>query len=120
MIVAEGLKRAGPRPTRKKLIAALESMSDYDVGLGPDFHVHYGPGDHIAFDKSRENRDFFIRRGLVECDWGYAITCHKAQGSGFENVVVVDDGFGHWDRRLRAKWQYTAITRAADTLTILA
>ena len=76
--------------------------------------------DHIVFDKGRADRDFFTRRGLVELDWGYAITCHKAQGSGFENVVVVDDGFGHWDRRLRAQWLYTAITRAADILTILA
>jgi exodeoxyribonuclease V len=76
--------------------------------------------DHIAFDKGREDRDFFTRRGLAECDWGYAITCHKAQGSGFENVVVVDDGFGHWNRRLRAQWVYTAITRASDVLTILA
>jgi exodeoxyribonuclease-5 len=76
--------------------------------------------DHVAFDKKREERDCFKKRNLVETDWGYAITCHKAQGSGFNAVVVVDDGFGFWDQRLRAQWLYTAITRAADTLTILA
>jgi exodeoxyribonuclease-5 len=75
--------------------------------------------DHVRLDKEREARDCFERRGLVETDWGYAITAHKAQGSGFENVVVVDDGWGHWDRRLRARWLYTAITRAADSLTLL-
>jgi exodeoxyribonuclease V len=76
--------------------------------------------DHVVFDRNREARDFFEKRDLVELDWGYAITCHKAQGSGFDNVVVVDDGFGFWDRRLRARWTYTAITRASDTLIILA
>jgi exodeoxyribonuclease-5 len=74
--------------------------------------------DHVSFIKGRKDRDFFERRGLVEADWGYCITAHKAQGSGYENVAVVDDGWG-WTRELRTKWRYTAITRAADTLTIL-
>lgn len=31
-ILVEGLRRAGRAPTREKLIAALESMKDYDIG----------------------------------------------------------------------------------------
>lgn len=76
--------------------------------------------DHVAFDKTREDRDYFDKRGLAETDWGYAITAHKSQGSGFDNVIAVDDGFGFWDRRLPAQWLHTSITRATDTLTILA
>ena len=40
-VLVEGLKRAGPKPTREKLIAGLESMNHFDLG-GID--VTYGPG----------------------------------------------------------------------------
>jgi len=39
-VLVEGLRRAGPKPTREKLIAGLESMSKFDLG-GVD--VTYGP-----------------------------------------------------------------------------
>jgi exodeoxyribonuclease-5 len=58
------------------------------------------------------------RRGLVESSWGYAITCHKAQGSQYPTVIVVDDGFGH-SAEMRNRWLYTAITRAERGLLIL-
>ena len=49
MVLTEGLKRAGKDLTRDGLVAAMETMSDLDVGLGPEFHVTYGPKDHEAF-----------------------------------------------------------------------
>jgi ABC-type branched-subunit amino acid transport system substrate-binding protein len=39
-VLVEGLRRAGPRPTREKLIAGLETMKAFDLG-GLD--VTYGP-----------------------------------------------------------------------------
>src|SRR5437660_8775894 len=39
-VLVEGLKRAGPKPTREKLVSALESMNRFDLG-GVD--VTYGP-----------------------------------------------------------------------------
>lgn len=39
-IVAEALRRAGPNPTRAKVITALNTMKDYDLG---DFTVSYTP-----------------------------------------------------------------------------
>lgn len=48
-------------------------------------------------------------------DYGYAITCHKAQGGEFENVVVWEEILS---RENHANWIYTAVTRARDTLTI--
>lgn len=39
-IVVEALRRAGPAPTREKVIAALNTMKDYDLG---DFTVSYSP-----------------------------------------------------------------------------
>ncbi|MGN1235258.1 MAG: ATP-dependent RecD-like DNA helicase [Christensenellaceae bacterium] len=50
-------------------------------------------------------------------EFGYAITCHKAQGSEFPFVIVFDESrfFGE-DRN---KWLYTAITRAREKLLIV-
>jgi ABC-type branched-subunit amino acid transport system substrate-binding protein len=39
-IVVEALRRAGPQPTRAKVIAALNTMKDFDLG---DFTVSYTP-----------------------------------------------------------------------------
>ena len=75
--------------------------------------------DHVAFDPERGRREWQARRGLIETSWGYAITCHKAQGSQFPTVVVVDDGFGR-SAADRSRWLYTAITRAEWGLVILA
>ena len=69
-------------------------------------------------DPDRDRRDRFIKRGLIESVWGYAITCHKAQGSQWENVIVHDDGYGRTAED-RARWLYTAITRAERGLVIL-
>ena len=75
--------------------------------------------DHVVFDPERGRREWQVRRGLIETSWGYAITCHKAQGSQWENVVVFDDGFGRTAAD-RNRWLYTAITRAEKGLVILA
>lgn len=49
--------------------------------------------------------------------FGYAITCHKAQGSQWKSVLVFDEsGVFHDDRH---RWLYTAITRAVERVTIV-
>ncbi len=58
------------------------------------------------------------RRRLQELTWGYAITVHKSQGSEWDNVLVIDDGFLTWKPAMRRRWLYTAITRASKSLTI--
>jgi ABC-type branched-subunit amino acid transport system substrate-binding protein len=42
-VLVEGIRRAGPNPTRKRLRAALESMKDYDLG---GFTIRYSPAYH--------------------------------------------------------------------------
>jgi ATP-dependent exoDNAse (exonuclease V) alpha subunit len=74
--------------------------------------------DHVQRDRERDQRDHWIKKGLIEAVWGYAITCHKAQGSQWENVIVYDDGLGRTAED-RARWLYTAITRAEKGLVIL-
>jgi exodeoxyribonuclease V len=50
-------------------------------------------------------------------DFGYAVTCHKAQGSEAPRVFVIGQGFGTPDERRR--WMYTAMTRAQSELYVL-
>lgn len=52
-----------------------------------------------------------------EFDFSYIITCHKAQGSQFNHVTVIDDSgaFGFNKER----WLYTALTRSVSGLTVL-
>ncbi len=46
-VLVEGLRRAGPQPTREKLTAALEGIRKFDLG-GLD--VSYAPDDHTGLD----------------------------------------------------------------------
>jgi len=48
-------------------------------------------------------------------DYAYAITCHKAQGSEYDNVFVINEGSGIGDH---TSWLYTAVTRARKQLWI--
>jgi ABC-type branched-subunit amino acid transport system substrate-binding protein len=42
-VLVEGLRRSGPQPTREKLVSALESMHDHDLG---GFVINYTPANH--------------------------------------------------------------------------
>lgn len=74
--------------------------------------------DHGQLDKGRADRDWKDKRGLVEATFGWAITCHKAQGSQWQNVIVFDDRLSRTADE-RKRWLYTAITRAEEGLVIL-
>jgi exodeoxyribonuclease V len=83
------------------------------VPEGEDFsqtissHIHHfeGRGDDLPYWQKKEAEEF---------DYGYAMTCHKSQGSQWDHVMVFDESasFGiNWN-----KWAYTAATRAAQKL----
>lgn len=55
--------------------------------------------------------------GSTDWDFGYAITCHKAQGSEWGSVLVADDEMRANDVEMRRRWIYTAVTRAREKLT---
>ncbi|EKD98082.1 MAG: Extracellular ligand-binding receptor, partial [uncultured bacterium] len=46
-VLVEGLKRAGPKPTREKIHAALESLRKFDLG---GLEISYAPDDHSGLD----------------------------------------------------------------------
>lgn len=47
-------------------------------------------------------------------DYAYAITAHKAQGSEWDNVLVLEEGPQDY-----ARWMYTAVTRARERLVVV-
>jgi exodeoxyribonuclease-5 len=106
-------------PSDDFAFSAMVETEDGDGIAGRQSFWRGEYADHVAFDPERGRREWQVRRGLIETSWGYAITCHKAQGSQWENVVVFDDGFGRTAAD-RNRWLYTAITRAEKGLVILA
>ncbi len=44
-VMVEALRRAGPQPNREKLLAALESLRNYDAG---GYQLNYTPTDHAG------------------------------------------------------------------------
>ena len=54
---------------------------------------------------------------ICRFEFAYAVTCHKAQGSEFDFVIVFDESWVFHDSQDR--WLYTAITRAREKLLII-
>ena len=54
--------------------------------------------------------------GMLRFDYGYAITCHKAQGAEWGRVLVVAERHDWMDT---ARWLYTAVTRAKEHVSVV-
>lgn len=54
----------------------------------------------------------------VEFNYGHAITVHRAQGSEWNKVLVLEENFP-FDKVEHARWLYTAITRASEKATLI-
>ncbi len=52
----------------------------------------------------------------LKVKYGYAVTCHKAQGGEWDRAVVVFEKRRGWDNPSWFRWCYTAITRARREL----
>jgi exodeoxyribonuclease V len=72
-----------------------------------DNHFMSGSAQRLQIPKKR----------FEEFDWGYVLTCHKAQGSSWDHVTIIDDSGSFKENR--NLWLYTAITRAENGLTLL-
>ena len=89
---------------------------------------------HLLLDKrlileGRESLDWKTRYALgknektqwmvpKEFTYGYAITCHKAQGSSFPKVLIIEENFP-FQKTEHARWLYTALTRAEEKAVIV-
>ncbi|WP_417773074.1 ATP-dependent DNA helicase [Stappia sp.] len=69
------------------------------------------------FEEGSEQLPYAMRRRSDEFDYGYALTVHKSQGSQWDDVVLFDESFAFRD--FRDRWLYTAVTRAAHSITVV-
>lgn len=77
------------------------------------YRVHHACFDPAMDIKSLEWREI---SGTDQFDYGYALTCHKSQGSQWDHVMLYDESSVF--REDSREWLYTAITRASERLTI--
>ncbi|MCZ8099813.1 MAG: AAA family ATPase [Burkholderiales bacterium] len=69
------------------------------------------------FEGGDEDIPWLLRRDTDEFTYGYALTVHKAQGSQWDDVVLFDESWAF--REHRDRWLYTALTRAAQRITVV-
>ena len=87
------------------------------VNLDKDFLLTEEPcvDWRVSYKLGKMNKgDLLPRQGT----WGYAITCHAAQGSEYDKVLVIEESFP-FDKKEHARWLYTACTRASSRLVLL-
>lgn len=78
--------------------------------LDCESHTHY-------FEGRGKDLPWYEKKDAQEFDYGYALTCHKAQGSQWDNVLLFDESGAF--REHRDRWLYTALTRAAERVDVV-
>lgn len=82
------------------------------VGRSADVRTH-----HAWIDGRERELTPDQARGFQPFDYGYCLSVHKAQGSQWDDVLLIDESFVF--KEDRARWLYTGITRAAERITIV-
>lgn len=73
----------------------------------------------------KQQREYFIKLreseyyNALQVKYGYALTCHKAQGGEWENVIVDFSSFHRKESEEYFRWVYTAISRASGKLFLI-
>lgn len=98
------------------------------VAVDPDSIIPYSAKCMVRWDGEEEAREhclvFAIEGGPhamrgeeVLVDYAYALTVHKAQGSEWPRVAIIDE---QWPQKWDAKrWRYTAVTRASQSVVLV-
>lgn len=96
--------RDGTYEPKRKI---LDEMKLYDKKMYDDLT-----------SEENDNKSKSLGRSLItRFDYGYCISCHAAQGSEFDSVLVIDESDTF--RQNASRWLYTAVTRAKDKLILL-
>ena len=104
-------------------VTDVEGVMDGKVHMsvnpeGSPMSVSVAALEHYFLGRGEElKKQYWLRSDADEFDYGYALTCHKSQGSQWESICVFDESFCFKNQRDR--WLYTAITRASENLTIV-
>lgn len=71
--------------------------------------------EEVPYEKSTFNqvKYEFDQDGPIPFDYAYAITAHRAQGSEYDSVMVLEQRCDLWDHK---RWAYTAASRAIEEI----
>jgi len=96
----------------------LVDMLIQEHGVENGYELHVSAWVEI-FGKNPKDAeiDWWTKKDHQEFDYAYALTCHKAQGSQWDKVLIFDESSAFRDDAQR--WLYTAITRASKSVTIV-
>lgn len=100
-----------------------DDYTDFDIQVSPfdvsfrELNIDYKlltTGEPTVTEKNF--RKFPKQFRPLTFDYGYCITCHKAQGSEYDKVLVLEEFLRGNDHD---RWLYTAATRAKERLVIV-
>ena len=125
--VREQLDGLGQLDFQPDFLAERVEDLPFDTGVFVRGQYYHGYGNRaclltngiLVHENNREMlRRFKVRREDTVCrfEFAYAVTCHKAQGSEYDFVVVIDESGYFEDGK---EWLYTAVTRAKKRLVII-
>lgn len=83
-----------------------------------DFEAHKGLKVWDGAFKKREGLPKGYEKILDRFDYAYAITCHKSQGSEFDDVLVYNEPIGK-EAIERRRWIYTALSRGKKKVSLV-
>lgn len=95
------------------MIEAADQFGVRGLWTGEDGHECDVDCSLLGWGTNPGDVDWSQEDPQVAMDLGYCITCHKSQGSEWDHVVVLDEA----QRKERARWRYTAATRAKQRVT---
>lgn len=103
---------------------AEDTYKDFENSLWYNMELCDNPGEVLKVwtgDLTGDKYNFLDQRinFLDRFDFAYAITCHKSQGSEYDNVVIYRERNQHQTELEFQRWLYTAITRGKETVTLL-
>ena len=90
--------------------AFKDLMIDYSLLTTHEPLIYKGNGNYSRIPKIWHPKEF---------DYGYAVTCHKSQGSEYDKVIVLEEYMKSDTPDSHSRWLYTAATRAAQKLIIV-
>lgn len=129
------LGHAGDLPNVGEKIVCLRNNHELGILNGAIYEVggcRRGPVDDCLMLQLADGREMLVHRApflgqeispyaersFESFDYGYSLTCHKAQGSAWDSVIVFDESSCF--REDARRWIYTSVTRAAKELRVVA
>jgi exodeoxyribonuclease-5 len=137
-MIRQALGFDGPLPLPGEKVVCLKNRRDRNLLNGTTWEVVDVSGDRGGFinltvrDETGRTVDAVspvatfglpdnsgIHHSRDPFDWGYVLTCHKSMGSEWDKVCVIDESSWWRSDNTHTNWLYTAITRAAESVTIV-